>query len=71
DQQLQALSTAVEQKIKLISQNPYLFQVSNEHPEVRRAVVIKLNSIYFRIKEDQVEILSFYANRKDPEDRKL
>ncbi len=66
EKELHNLSVAIEQKVKLISQNPFLFQASDEGNQVRRAVVSRLNSIYYRINGDQIEIVSFFLNRRNP-----
>ncbi|WP_026976691.1 type II toxin-antitoxin system RelE/ParE family toxin [Flavobacterium tegetincola] len=71
EKELQNLASQLEQTLKLISQNPYLFQVSDIKEDVRRAVVLTLNTIYYRILEDKVEILSFFLNRRNPKERKL
>ena len=71
EKELQNLATQLEQTIKLISQNPYIFQVSDFKKEVRRAVIMTLNTIYFRIFEDKVEILSFFPNRQNPKKRNI
>ncbi|MEQ9297175.1 MAG: type II toxin-antitoxin system RelE/ParE family toxin [Cyclobacteriaceae bacterium] len=69
--ELRSLSMSIEHKIKLISQNPYLFQAADKETNLRRAVVARLHSIYYRVKENDVEILSFFANRKTPAERKF
>ena len=39
--------------------------------DVRRAVVLKFNTLYYRVNENNVEILSFFSNRQNPKKRKL
>ncbi len=65
--ELQKLSIKLEKIIELISKNPDLFQKSNIEKDVRRAVITKHNSLYYRIKNQTVEILSFFSNRKNPD----
>ncbi|CAM4159554.1 type II toxin-antitoxin system RelE/ParE family toxin [Flavobacterium antarcticum] len=71
EKELQNLVTQLEHTLKLIAQNPHIFQVSDFKKEVRRAVVLTLNTLYYRILEDKVEILSFFSNRQNPKKRKL
>lgn len=66
EKELQKLSYKTEKTLELISTNPELFQKSHTIKEIRRAVVTKHNSLYYRIKNDTVEILSFFSNRKNP-----
>ena len=49
--------------------NPELFQISRAKKDVRRAVVTKHNSLYYRNKT--IEILSFFSNRKNPKELDL
>jgi plasmid stabilization system protein ParE len=71
ERELKKLATQLEKTLQLISQNPYLFQASDVKKNVRRAVVLSVNSIYYRILENDVEIISFFSNRQSPDKRKL
>ncbi|MHA8061050.1 type II toxin-antitoxin system RelE/ParE family toxin [Aquirufa beregesia] len=62
--ELQNLATSIEEAISLISHNPYLFQVSDIKRNVRRVIIAKHNTLYYRLKEDQIEILSFFSHRQ-------
>jgi len=69
--ELKKLSNEIERTISLISNNPDLFPLS-EIKNVRRAVVNKLNTVYYRKKNDKsVEILSFFSNRQHPNQRRI
>jgi plasmid stabilization system protein ParE len=70
EREMRKLSTELEKTLKLISLNPSLFPKS-EFKEVRRAVIIKFNTLYYREKEKSIEILSFFSNRQNPEIRKI
>ena len=68
---MRKLSNEIEKTVNLISNNPNLFPQS-ENRDVRKAVVKKLNTIYYRLKEeDKVEILSFFSNRQNPNKRDI
>jgi plasmid stabilization system protein ParE len=71
EKELQNLARSLEETISLISQNPHIFQASKKRKDVRRAVILSLNSLYYRVAADQVEILSFFGNRQNPKKRKL
>lgn len=64
------LAAAIEHTTSLLSQNPNLFQES-EFENIRRTVVLKFNTIYYRIMEKEVQILSFFSNRQNPDERKV
>ena len=71
ERELSRLANELERILNLISINPGLFPVS-EKQNIRRAVVEKLNSLYFReIAGNRVEIISFFANRQNPDKRKI
>jgi plasmid stabilization system protein ParE len=70
EKELHNLSVAIQKTIDFLSENPTLFPVADKIG-VRKAVVLKLNTIYYRIVDKDVEILSFFLNRKDPKKRKI
>ena len=63
--ELKKLSTELDRTLKLISQSPHLFPIS-ELKGVRRVVIKKFNTLYYREKGGYVEIISFFSNRKKP-----
>ena len=68
--ELRKLSSEIEFVIDLISCNPFLFPLS-EFKGIRRAVILKHNTLYYRLKNERIEIVSFFNNRRDPENRKM
>lgn len=46
----------------LLAENPHLFPVYLEDREIRRAVLIKEVSVYYRIKEPVIQILTIHNN---------
>ena len=71
EKELRNLALNLEKTLNLISQNPFIFQASDEKKEVRRAVVLSLNTLYYRVYKNNVEIVSFFSNRQNPKKRKL
>ncbi len=70
NKELERLSQKIESTIYLISQNPALFSKSDKQG-VYRVTILKFNTMYYRIKGDSIEILSFFSNRQDTPKRKL
>ena len=70
DKQLEKFSQKVESIVYLISQNPALFSKSDKQG-VYRVTILKFNTLYYRIQDDTIEILSFFSNRQDPQKWKL
>ncbi|MCF8430043.1 MAG: type II toxin-antitoxin system RelE/ParE family toxin [Bacteroidia bacterium] len=71
EKELKNLAEKLEETLNLISKNPDIFQVSEFKKDVRRVVVLKFNTIYYRLNNNQIEILSFFSNRQDPKKIKL
>lgn len=70
EKEISKLAQKVESILELISHNPNLFQKSG-HNNVRKVVILKFTTLYFRIVEETVEILSFFSNRQNPSKRKI
>ena len=70
NRELNRLSIAVENTIKLILKDPKLFPFL-ESKSIRRVVVLKYNTLYYRINGNVIEIISFFNNRKNPKKRKI
>ena len=69
--EMKKLALEIERILNLISYNPRLFSMSQK-AGVRKVPVMKYNTMYYWIVEDSyVEILSFFANRKNPGSLKL
>jgi len=70
NKELERLSQKIENVVYLISRNPALFSKSDKQG-VYRVAILKWNTMYYRIKDDNIEILSFFSNRQNPQKRKL
>jgi plasmid stabilization system protein ParE len=57
----------VDKTIQIISDKPNVFQETDKK-NIRRAVVLKLNSIFYHVDDERklITILSFFNNRQDP-----
>lgn len=71
EKEIKNLALEIEKTLHLVSANPEIFQISDSKKDIRRAVIAKLNNMYYRINGQTVEILSFYSNRKNPQKRRL
>jgi plasmid stabilization system protein ParE len=68
--ELNKLSIEIQKTIKLISINPSLFPYSKSK-SVRRAVILKYNTLYYRLRGNTIEVISFFNNRKNPSSRSI
>ena len=67
--EISRLATAIESTISNIASNPLMYPESGKASGVRRAVILRFNSLYYRLNSDSesIEIISFFSNRRDPE----
>ncbi len=59
----------VDEPINQISLNPKQFPIIQTKMKIRKCVITKHNSLYYRERKGSVNILRIYDNRQDP--RKL
>jgi len=71
EKELRNLAETIEEKLALISQHPNLFQASGYKKEIRRVVILTYNTLYYRVTNEHIEIISFFSNRQSPKKRKL
>lgn len=64
-------STKLDHTIELISKTPEIFAASFKKAEIRKAVVEKHNTLYYRISQNSIEIVSLFSNRKNPNIKKI
>jgi hypothetical protein len=57
----------LDNQIEIIKSNSESFSYSQKSKTVRRAIVAKLTSIYYRIDGDIITLVTIYDNRKNPE----
>ena len=70
DKAIKRLAQKIESTTKLISQNPGIFPKS-DRKNVHKVVILRFNTMYYRLKNEHVEILSFFSNRQNPGKRKM
>jgi plasmid stabilization system protein ParE len=70
DKEIKKLAQKLESTTALLSKNPTIFPKS-EFKDIHRVVILKHNTLYYRIKGETVEILSFFSNRQSPTKIKL
>jgi len=59
DKEIKKLAIKIESTISLIAQNPNIFQKS-EYKNVYRAILLRNNTLYYRVNNHSIEILSFF-----------
>ena len=64
------LGDEIERISSITSQNPNIFP-NSDRLKTRKAVILKFNTLYYRIMNDKIEIVSFFSNRQSPDKMKL
>ena len=57
----------LEQVLEQISINPKQFPVIFRKKKIRKCVLTKYNTLYYRFGKDRIDILRIYDRRQDPE----
>jgi len=60
-----------EEVIDQISINPFLYPYSNKSKNLRRCVLSSQTTLYYRFKDECVELASFRGNRMNPKTLRL
>ncbi|MBK9165776.1 MAG: type II toxin-antitoxin system RelE/ParE family toxin [Acidobacteria bacterium] len=68
DAEIARLANAVESTLSHITRNPLMYPETAQAGGIRRAVVLRFNTLYYRVNYDEqiIEVLSFFSNRQDP-----
>jgi len=70
EKEIRKLTLKIERTTELIAQNPYIFPKS-DFKNIYKIVILKYNTLYYRINGNNIEILSFFSNRQNPAKRKV
>lgn len=70
ERELRKFATKLDHTIEIAAKNPEIFPVTSERKGIRKAVVDKYNTLYYRIIGNAFEIISIFASRQDPDKRK-
>jgi len=71
ERELKNFAVLLEKNISIIVSFPYIFPASSQNSNVRRCVVSKQTSLYYKVEEDRIVILSLFDNRQNPSALKL
>jgi len=57
-----------EKILELIAKDPHMFQASKKKKNVRKGLITKYNTLYYRIRprKKELELITFWDNRQDP-----
>ncbi|MHA3787739.1 type II toxin-antitoxin system RelE/ParE family toxin [Flavobacterium hauense] len=67
---LRNFASKLENTLQLISVNPDIFP-NSDTKNIKRAIVAKHNTLYYRVNNNSIEIISLFSHRQNPRKRKL
>ena len=70
-QTVKKLDVKIEQSLSLIAQQPEMYPAAGQKTSIRRCVISKQTSLYYRVKKYNIELLAFFDTRQHPLKRKL
>ena len=64
--QIKKFAQLLDKQIKLIDDNPFLIAESDKSNGLRKSVLSKQTTIYYRILNNEIRIISLFDNRQNP-----
>ena len=61
----------IKEVLNTIAERPKLYPATGKRKNVRRCVVSKQTSLYYRIRRDCVQVVTLFDNRQDPNKIKI
>lgn len=66
NQTLSILINKIDNNITLIVENPRIFPIINKKFDIRKSVITKHNTLYYREKNNNIEIVRLFDSRQNP-----
>ncbi|MFC0342699.1 type II toxin-antitoxin system RelE/ParE family toxin [Epilithonimonas hispanica] len=66
EKEIESLGNEIERILSIITYNPAIFPFLDKF-KIRKVIILKFNTLYYRIINDRVEIISFFSNRQNPD----
>lgn len=64
--EIKKFALLLEKQLKLIEENPFLFAESNKSNGLRKSVLSRQTTIYYRIIDYEIRIITLFDNRQNP-----
>ena len=65
--EIKKFAQLLDKHLKLLQENPFLFPKSAQLSGLRKSVISKQNTIYYRIVRNNVHIITLFDNRQSPQ----
>ena len=57
---------ALREKVNQIAEMPLMYPTSSKRETIRRCVITKQTTLYYQVKENEIEIITIQDNLQDP-----
>ena len=64
--EIEKFAQLLDKQLKLLEENPFLFAESNKSNGLRKSVLSRQTTIYYRIINYEIRIITLFDNRQDP-----
>ena len=64
--EIKKFARLLDKQLKLIKENPFLYAESDKSTELRKSVLSKQTTIYYRISNYEIRIITLFDNRQNP-----
>ena len=64
--EIKKFARLLDKQLNIIKDNPLIFPQSNKSRGIRKSVLSKQTSIYYKVKENKIYLLTLFDNRQDP-----
>jgi len=64
--EIKRFAQLLDKQLNRIKSNPYLFAESHKSKGLRKSVLSKQTTIYYKIVDDQIRLISLFDNRQNP-----
>ena len=65
--EIRKFAQLLDKQLKLIKGNPFLFAESDHSEGLRKSVLSKQTTIYYRIINNEIRIVTLFDNRQNPD----
>ena len=70
-QTVKKLDVKIEQSLNLIAKQPEMYPATGQKTSIRRCVISKQTSLYYRVNKYNIELLTFFDTRQHPSNKRL
>jgi len=60
-----------DKKLRLIAENPDIFPDLENKKGIKKGIITKQTSLYYRVYKKAIQLITFWDNRKNPEMRDI